>query len=131
MLSVLNAQPLYTQVAIRDVGLDSAEIRRRPCVGYASAGVDASSGRTGAAAIQAAINAIVAQITADFARPVTSGATCAFYTDENTALDGRAGGERRARLLDRTSSSACLHPEPLPLFAAGFVGFAAGGAARR
>jgi len=85
--AVMNAQPAIVQVVFLDFGLNSSEIPAgNPYLPFASAGVLAQVGIVGAAAIQAAINTIVAQISADFAGPWTSGTTYEFYLDENTAL---------------------------------------------
>jgi hypothetical protein len=108
-LAVMNAQPAITQVVFLDFGLTSSEIpAANPYVPFASAAVLANFGIIGAAAIQAAINTIIAQITADFAGPWTSGTSYAFYTDENTALQAalQANGD-----LDFTTV-LFLAPEP-------------------
>ncbi len=109
-LSVLNAQPSYTQVVFLDFGLNSSEIPgANPYVSFANAGVLNYYGITGAAAIQASIDAIVAQIAADFAGPFTSGATFEFFTDETTALTAalQANGD-----LDYSTVLFVGAPEP-------------------
>jgi hypothetical protein len=86
--AVLNAQPNLVQVVFLDFDLSATEISfPNPYVPFAQAAVLAQYGIAGAAAIQAVVNAIVAQVTADFAGPWTSGTTYEFYTSEADALN--------------------------------------------
>ena len=124
-LSVLNAQPAYTQVVFLDFGLASIEIPGvHPYVDFASTAVLGAYGIAGGPAIAAAINAIVAAIAADFAGPWTSGATFSFFTNENDALQAalQANGD-----LDYSTVLFVGAPEPttVVLLSAGLAGLAA------
>jgi hypothetical protein len=108
--AVLNAQPLLTQVVFLDFTLGSLEIPfPNPYVPFDQAAVLAQYGIAGAAAIQALVNAIVAQIVADFAGPWTSGTTYEFYTSEVDALQAalQANGN-----LDYSTVIFLAVPEP-------------------
>jgi hypothetical protein len=108
--AVLNAQPALTQVVFLDFALGSLEIPfPNPYVPFAQAGVLAQYAIAGAAAIQALVNAIVAQVAADFAGPWTSGTSYAFYTSETDALQAalQANGN-----LDYSTVIFLALPEP-------------------
>lgn len=118
--AVLNVQPLLVQVVFLDFNLSSTELTfPNPYAPFAQAAVLAQYGIAGAAAIQAVVNAIVAQITADYAGPWTSGTTYEFYTAEADALNAAlvANGN-----LDFSTVIFLALPEPgaaLLLLAAG------------
>jgi hypothetical protein len=108
--AVLNAQPNLVQIVFLDFTLGSTEIPfPTPYVPFAQAAVLAQYGIAGAAAINALINSIVAQIVADFAGPWTSGTTYEFYTAEADALNAAlvANGN-----LDYSTVAFLALPEP-------------------
>lgn len=108
--AVLNAQPNLVQIVFLDFTLGSTEIPfPNPYVPFAQAAVLAQYGIAGAAAIQALVNSIVAQIQADFAGPWTSGTTYEFYTTEADALNAAlvANGN-----LDYSTVAFLALPEP-------------------
>jgi hypothetical protein len=75
-------------VVFLDFTLGSLELPfANPYAPFAQAGVLAQYGIAGVAAIQALVNAIIAQVTADFAGPWTSGTTYEFYTSDTDALE--------------------------------------------
>ena len=124
-LSVLNAQPAYTQVVFLDFGLASSEIPgANPYVSFANAAVLGAYGIAGGAAIAAAISSIVTQIAGDYAGPWTSGATFDFYTSEVDALQAalQANGD-----LDFTTVLFVGAPEPttVALLGGGLLALAA------
>jgi hypothetical protein len=85
--AVLNAQPAIVQVVFLDFGLASTEIPfGHNYVPFAQSATLAQYGIVGAAAIQAIVNAIIANVVADFAGPWTSGTTYDFQLTENDAL---------------------------------------------
>jgi hypothetical protein len=122
--AVMNAQPALVQIVFLDFALASGEIPNpNPYPGgFASASVLSSFGIVGAAAIQAAINSIVANIQADFVGPWTNGTTYEFYTSETDAVQAAliANGN-----LDY-STVLFVAPEPgtLLLLLAGLAGLA-------
>lgn len=116
--AVMNAQPNQVQIVFLDFGLTSSEIPNPSTYagGFAAASVLSSFGITGAAAIQAAIDAIVSNITADFAGPWTSGTTYEFYTVEGEALE--------AALANVTSDYSTVLFAPVPEPGTGLLLFA-------
>jgi hypothetical protein len=109
-LGVMNAQPNLVQVVFLDFGLASIEIPfGHNYVPFAQAAVLAQYGIAGAAAIQAVVNAIIANVVADFAGPWTSGTTYDFHTNENDALQAalQANGN-----LDYSTVIFLALPEP-------------------
>jgi hypothetical protein len=117
---VLNAQPNLVQIVFLDFNVASTEIPYpTPYVPLAQAAVLAQYGIAGAAAINALIASVVAQIQADFAGPWTSGTTYEFYTSEADALNAAlvANGN-----LDYSTVAFLALPEPgaAALLLAGF-----------
>ena len=85
-IAVLDAI-LGTQVVFLDFALGSPElVLPHPYVGFADAQVLDDYGISGAVAIQAAIDAIVEDITADYSGPWTNGAAFSFHTTFEAAL---------------------------------------------
>jgi hypothetical protein len=106
----MNALPALVQVVFLDFTLASTEIPfGNPYVPFAQSAVLAQYGIVGAAAIQAIVNSIIAQITADFAGPWTNGTTFDFYTNEADALQAalQANGN-----LDFSTVIFLALPEP-------------------
>ena len=85
-VAVLN-DIMGTQVVFLDFALGSPElVLPHPYVGFADAQVLDDYGISGAVAIQAAIDAIVEDITADYSGPWTNGAAFSFHTTFEAAL---------------------------------------------